>query len=156
MYFETLILPTITNGWFYPLTGSSFIKSPKELNHSRKNLIDIQKINEKFNIWERFLQDNLILKTWSFLLKSEIFTKCGKRIVSVSVFLIMKINKNHQSMFHKILLRNIMIYNWQRKKTNITMFLSKILTLLCTIKHYIVIENIFVIIACNLLELHKY
>ena len=156
MYFETLILPTITNGWFYRLTGSSFIKSPKELNHSRKNLIDIQKINEKFNIWERFLQDNLILKTWSFLLKSEIFTKYGKRIVSVSVFLIMKINKNHQSMFHKILLRNMMIYNWQRKKTNITMFLSKILTLLCTIKHYIVIENIFVIIACNLLELHKY
>lgn len=50
LYFETLILPTITNGWFYPLTGSSFIKSPKELNHSRKNLIDIQKINEKSKI----------------------------------------------------------------------------------------------------------
>ena len=38
------------------------------------------------------------------------------------------------------------------------MFLSKFLTLLCscTMKHYILIKNIFVVIAWNLLPLYKY
>ena len=41
-------------------------------------------------------------------------------------------------------LRDIFIYYWQKDEANLTMFLSIILVHSCTIKHCIVIENIFV------------
>ena len=42
------------------------------------------------------------------------------------------------------------------EKVNLTMFLSKILANSCTIKQYIVIENIFVVSTDSCLLLHKY
>ena len=53
---------SFTNALFYPLAGSSFIKLLKELNHTSKNLINIQKIEKKFKFKGIFSQEKLILK----------------------------------------------------------------------------------------------
>ena len=48
----------------------------------------------------------------------------------------------------------MLLYYWYKKEVNLTMF--NILTLSCTNKYYIVIENIFFVIVCNVLVLYKY
>ena len=58
-------------------------------------------------------------------------------------------------MLQKILLRHIALLLIE-KKASVAMSLSTILPHSYTIKHYIVIENIFVVIAFNLLVLHKF
>ena len=65
----------------------------------------------------------------------------------------MKRGKNSQSMFQAILLNIHLLI--QKAQTNPTMFLSKILGYLCSIKYYIIKEITFVI-ASNLLVLHKH
>ena len=65
----------------------------------------------------------------------------------------MKRGKNSQSMFQTILLNIHLLI--QKAQTNPTMFLSKILGYLCSIKYYIIKEITFVI-ASNLLVLHKH
>ena len=62
-----------TSSKYKPLSGSSYIKLSKELDHSEKGLINIQNINDI-----------------TFPPKLEIFTKLRKkRTVSVLVFLVM-------------------------------------------------------------------
>ena len=62
LYFETVMPSSFTNALFYPLAGSSFSKLLKELNHTSKNLINIQKIEKKFKFKGIFSQEKLILK----------------------------------------------------------------------------------------------
>ena len=42
---DSVIDHTISIAKYYPLAGSSYIKSPNELDHPRKGLINIQNIN---------------------------------------------------------------------------------------------------------------
>ena len=55
---DSVINPTISISKYNPLAGSSYIKLPKELNHPRKRLINIENIdeNECFkSCWVRYL-----------------------------------------------------------------------------------------------------
>lgn len=59
---------------------------------------------------------------------------------------ITKASKNTQSKCQKILLKNMLIYHWLEKKPKDAVLLSKILAYSYTITHYIVKENVFVVI----------
>ena len=57
---------------------------------------------------DKILQENLILKISNFLSKLEIFTTLRKKIVSATVFFVVRIEKNFHYMLQKILLRDIL------------------------------------------------
>ena len=151
---------------YKPLSVSSYIKLPKELHQSRKGLIHIQNIDEneclkwrlfrylipadhnpaRFRKTDKDFARNLYFKDINFPTKVRHIHKIDKNTVSASVFLVMKTEKNPQ--FSK---------NTFKRHVDLllTMFLSNILTLSCTIKHYIK-HYIFAVIACNFLLLQKY
>ena len=136
---------------------------PKELNHLRKGLISIQSSDDnKCLKWclvkysnpsdhhlprirkiDKDLARKLDFKFKKITVKIRDTHKIKKKNVSASV---MRITRKYQSTFQKIFLRDIFL----------TIYLSKILERSCTIKHYIMIQNIFVVIACNILLLHKH
>ena len=116
---DSVIDHTISISKYNPLAGSSFIKLPKELDHPRKELIKIQNIddNECFKSClvryvnpadhhparitkaDKDFAKMLDFKDIKFPVKiGDIYKKnFHKRIPSASVFLVMKIKKNIQS-----------------------------------------------------------
>ena len=108
------------------LVGSSYIKLPKELDHPRKGLINIQNNigNECFKWWlvrylnpaycnsaritkaDKDFAKRLDFKGIKFPVKLRDIHKIEKKKILLGlVFLAMKIKKNIQSMYRKILLR---------------------------------------------------
>ena len=106
---------------YNPPAGSSYIKLPKELDHSREELINIENIddNECFR-WSlvRYLNpgyhnqatitkaDKKFMKKFDFKcikfpVKIETFEKLEKVIPSALVFLVIKIRKSIQFMYQK-------------------------------------------------------
>ena len=68
------------------LAGSCYTKLPKELDHPRKGLINIQDIDDN----DCFKVTNLDFKDIIFAVKLETFTKLKKRIPLALVFVAMK------------------------------------------------------------------
>ena len=106
---------------YKPLAGSSYIKLPKELSHSRKGFIIIQNAyhNECFK-WclirhlhpldyhpernrkiSKLFGNELDFQDMKFLVKIKDINKIEKRILSPLLFLVMKIRKNIQSIYQK-------------------------------------------------------
>ena len=122
---------TTSISMYNPIAGSSYIKSPKQLNHPRKTLINIQNIDD--NEWFRwclvrylnpadhnparitkadidFVQ-KLDFKDVNLLVKvSDIHKIENKTISSTLVLLVMKIKKNIQSMYQENVKKNKLIY----------------------------------------------
>ena len=82
--------------------------------------------------------------------------KTEKKNVSATVFLVTKIEKNSKSKFQKLPLKKHVDLLLVKERVNLTIFLSNYLTLLCTNKHYTMIENIFAFTVCNRLVLLQY
>ena len=128
---DSVIDHTISISKYNLFAGSGYIKLPKELDHPRKGLINIQNIDDNeclkrsivrflnpANHHQQGLQKliqillkRLILRTYIFLSKLETFTKSKKRIPSALAFLVMKIKKNIQSMYQKnVVKKNMLTY----------------------------------------------
>ena len=103
------------------IAGSSCIKFPKELNHPRKGLINIQNIddNECFK-WclvrylnladhhpariekaDKYFAKKLDFKDINFSIKLKTFIKLKKSFLSALIFWVMKIRKNIQFTYQK-------------------------------------------------------
>ena len=93
----------------------------------------------------KILLENLILKTKNVSSKLEIITNLKK-----FMWLVMKIRKKYTNHVSKK-----QVDLWE-KKTNNTMFLSKILIHFCMIINYTAEENVLVVIVYRLLVLQKY
>ena len=104
-------------------------------------------IQQEFQGLTKILHENVNLKTQNLLSKLETFTKLKKTIVSELVLLVIKIRENIQSICQKILLKDMLIYYWYKKKTKWSIFLSKILVHSYMIKHFTTDESIFVVIV---------
>ena len=120
---------------YKPLSGSSYIKLPKELNHSGKCLVNIQNIDAKECLkWclARFLNpkdqypsgirkiDTDFARKYDFKeIKFPVTIrdthKIDRKSVSASMFLVIKIEKNCQSTFQKIILKEMLIIDRKRK-----------------------------------------
>ena len=108
-------------------------------------------IQQEFQGLTKILHENVNLKTQNLSSKLETFTKLKKTIVSELVLLVIKIRENIQSICQKILLKDMLIYYWYKKKTKCSIFLSKILVHSYMITHFTTDESIFVIIVYWLL-----
>ena len=111
---------------YKPLRDINYIKLSKELINFRKGLINIQNIDHYDCLkWclDRYLHPvdrnpffnkdfarKLDFKDIKFPVKTRDIHKIKKNNVSALVFLVIKIKKNYQSMFQKILLRGMSIY----------------------------------------------
>ena len=84
---------------YNPLTGSSYIKLPKELDDPRKGLINI-----KNHHTARITKDD------NNFPKSLNFKNILKKILPEKVFLVMKIRKKIQSMYQNNVKKNMLIY----------------------------------------------
>ena len=136
---DSVIDHTISISKYNSLAGSSYIKLPKELDHPRKGLINIQSNhNNESCKWclvvqlnpadhnarreepqklIRNLQKDLILKRENFQSKLEKFIKLKKRVPLALAFLFMKIRKNIQSMNQKnVTKKNMLTYYWLEKE----------------------------------------
>ena len=113
------------------LARSSYIKLPKELDHPRKRLINIQNtdVNECFK-WcsvrylypadcnparipkaDKDVAKIIDFKDIKFPVKTRTFTKLRKRIKLALAFLVMKTKQNIQSMYQKNAVKiNLLIY----------------------------------------------
>ena len=112
-----------------PLAGSSYIKLPKELNHPRKDLINIQNTDDnecfkrclvryvhsadhnpkRITKADKDFAKKLDFKDITFSVKVWDIHKIEKKILLTLVFLVMKIKKNIQSMYQKNVVKNIML-----------------------------------------------
>ena len=120
---------------YNPLTGTSYFKLPKKLDHPGKGLVNIQSFDDnQYFKWylirylhradyhaslERLaecLKGNSIWKIQNFQSKLKIFTKLKNPVISALAFLVMKTRKNIQSMRQEILSKNILIYYYEKKK----------------------------------------
>ena len=86
---------------YHPLAGSSYIKLPKELNNPRKDLINIQNMNDnerfKWLLADEILADELYFEDIKFLVRIKDFHKIEeKNSIGISV-LGYEIKKNLQS-----------------------------------------------------------
>ena len=140
---------TISISKYNLLGGSNYIELPKELDHPKKGLINIQNIddNECFK-WclVRYLNSadhhppritaagkdfakKLDFKDTNFQLKLETFIKLKKRISSALVFFVMKIRKNMQFMYQKMFWIKTINYNHTlyRKKNIFAVIVNKLL-----------------------------
>ena len=129
---DSVIDHTISISKYNPLAGSSYLKLPKELNHPRKGLIDIQNIDDnKCFEWclfkylnpedqnsrritksDKDFRKRLDFKDMKFPVKIRDIHKIEKMIPSALVFLDSKI-KNIKSMYqNNIVKKNILIYYW--------------------------------------------
>ena len=71
----------------------------------------LKKVTKILQVSDKNFASELDLKTQNVQSKLEIFTKLKKRrILSSLVFLIMKTKKNIQTMYQKILLKNMLLY----------------------------------------------
>ena len=90
----------INTSKYNPLTGSSYIKLPKELDDPRKGLINI-----KNHRTARITKDDHNFP------KSLNFKNILKKILPEKVFLVMKIRKKIQSMYqNNVVKKNMLIY----------------------------------------------
>ena len=90
----------INTSKYNPLTGSSYIKLPKELDDPRKGLINI-----KNHHTARITKDD------NNFPKSLNFKNILKKILPEKVFLVMKIRKKIQSMYqNNVVKKNMLIY----------------------------------------------
>ena len=131
---DSVIHHTVSISKYDPLAESSYIKLPKELNHPRKGLINIQNVddNECFK-WSRVRYLNPVNHHPTRITKADrdfakkihykniklpvkirdIHKIEKKRIPSALAFLVMKIRKNSQFMFHKnVVKKTMLIYYW--------------------------------------------
>ena len=120
---DSVIEHNINISKYNPLAASSYTKLPKELDHSKKGLINIQNIggNECFK-WclIRYLNpaDHQPARTakagkgfskifnfkyLQFPVKAKDFHKIEKNIQSALAFLLVKVRKNIQFMYEKVL-----------------------------------------------------
>ena len=129
---DSVIHHTVSISKYDPLAESSYIKLPKELNHPRRGLINIQNIddNECFK-WSRVRYLNPVhhhptritkadrdfpkkihYKNIKLPVKIRDIHKIEKkkRIPSALAFLVMKIWKNSQFMFQKNVKKTMLIY----------------------------------------------
>ena len=121
--FDSVIDHTISISKYNPLAGSSYMKFPKELDHPRKGLINIQNTddNECFK-WsivrylnpathhparttkaDRDFTEKLDLTDVMFPVKIRDIHKIKKRIPLALAFFVMKIKKSTQFMYQKML-----------------------------------------------------
>ena len=126
------------------LAGSSYIKLPKELNHPRKGLINIDNMNH-----------NECFK-WCIVRYSHPADHHPGRILSALVSLIMKIRKNIQSIYQKKCYEDKYVEKYVDLLLIVTMFLLRILILLFMVMLYIVEKNIFAVIVYKPLVKKKY
>ena len=168
---DLVIDHTISISKYNPLARRSYIKLPKELNHPRKRLINIQNIDKKCFKWclVRYLNpadhnlkriaksdDDFAkkpdFKDMKFPVKIRDIHKIGKKnSIGISVF--GYINKEKYAIYvskkccEEKHVHLLLIGKGVKKNT---MFLSKISIHSCMIIHCIVEENIFVVIFCML------
>ena len=81
------------------------------LNGVQSDYVSANHNPERVKKGDKDFASELDLKTQNVQSKLEIFTKLKKRrILSSLVFLIMKTKKNIQTMYQKILLKNMLLY----------------------------------------------
>ena len=97
---------------------------------------------------DKDFEARLNFKAQNCQLRLEIFTKLK---LSALVLLVMKIRKNIQSMYQKMLWRKTRFIVLRRRKEKVLRSYQKILIHSCVIINYIVTGNIFVAIVYKLL-----
>ena len=123
---DSVIDHTINISKDKPLSGSNYIKLPKNVDHPRKNLIIIPNIDDILKIVtylytvdhnaarirkiDKEFEREFDFKCIKFAVKIRDIHNAGKKNVSALVFLVIKLGKKSNLYIKKILLRNRLIY----------------------------------------------
>ena len=161
---DSVIDHTVSISKYNRLAGSSYIKLPKELDHPRNDLINVQNTDDHecfkwclvryLNLANHHPRRNtkadkefgkrLDFKDMKFPLKTRDIHKIEKKNPSALALLVMKTRKNMQFIYQNNVVKRLII--GRRRRKNI-MFLSNVSIHSCKIIHYIVEENIFIVLV---------